>query len=92
MTLHSSVLFCASQVRGRLVFSPALPPWHVMAKSPLLAIHSVLTGQQRFRSIDAVYLNMLKVKGSHAIPVSREAGTKPALPRNCKRNEICEDH
>jgi len=35
---------------------------------------------------------MLKVKGSHAIPVSREAGTKPALPRNCKRNEICEDH
>jgi len=24
--------------------------------------------------------------------VSREYGLKPALPRNCKRNEICEDH
>jgi hypothetical protein len=24
--------------------------------------------------------------------VSREAGVKPALPRNCKRNAICEDH
>ena len=62
------------------------------AKSPLLAIHSVLTGHQRSRSIEAVSLTTLKVKGSHALPVSREAGAKPALPRNCKRNEICGDH
>ena len=54
--------------------------------------HSVLTGQQRFRSIGGNLSYTLKVKSSQALSVRREAGAKPALPRNCKRNEICEDH
>jgi len=33
-----------------------------------------------------------KVRLPQGIPVTREAGARPALPRNCKRNEICEDH
>jgi len=29
---------------------------------------------------------------SQSATVAREAGGKPALPRNCKRNEICNNH
>ncbi len=43
VTIHSSVPFCASQAWGRLVLSPVPLQWYVVAKSPLLAIHSVLT-------------------------------------------------